>query len=1129
MKARRAWSARATYGRPPALGPRSPLAVWLHIFTVPILFTRVLRCRIRSTPIVGHLAGAYAVPGRWLCLEHSFMRAIIVVGCLTLMAGVLAQQPAPESSKNVQPGPGLEVKLWASEPEVTNPTNMAIDERGRVWVLEAVNYRRALRKQPDLRPAGDRIVILEDTNQDGTADKTTVFDQNANIRAPLGIAVLGNKVYVSQSPDLIVYTKDDNDRIVSREVLLTGFGGVDHDHGLHAIVFGPDGKLYFNQGNTGMSVTDRSGRLVQSSSYENDPLNRPDAGFFQGVSLRMNANGTNLEVLGHNFRNPYELTVDSFGNVFQTDNDDDGNAWTRLSYVMEGGNFGYYGPLHRAWNADRGGHFHNELPGVVPNILRLGPGSPCGLLIYEGTLLPERYRGQLMHAEAGKRIVGGYPLTNDGAGFSAKIEEIAFGGTDTWFRPSDVAVAPDGAVFITDWYDPGVGGHNMQDPSGARGRIYRVAPPNNRPRVPALDLKTDAGLVAAFGSANQSVRYLAHTELASRGAAAVPLLEGLWRQNNPILKARALWLLGGIPQAGPAAIAEALRDSDARFRILGLRVARSNAGDILTLASPLLKDPSPQVRREIAILLRDTDPSRMHPPYLTSSPQVRPSAAWLDAMITLIEQYDGQDRWYLEALAIAARGREDAIYERLKSAPAGRSAQASGQLVWVMRPRTAVPDLVATLQDASRPVVERELAADTLGAMQWPEAIRAIEAVIVAAGTPPALLDRTFAIYGRQLFSLWPEARSSAALPDVMRKAFSAPGSQAAAVDLAGRLGDIQFLPDVVALARLDSATPEARAAAIDLVTTTGDGQYLADVRALAITGPTPVRVAAVRATGALGQPDVHLWAQDILMSDAPNEVRGEALRLMATSVPGLNALLDLGEGGKLPAEFRSLAASLTNAAGPGRGRGRGGFAPAGGAGGRGAGQPPQTGLGRGGPDPGYAAVRERAAKVLPLPPTKSGPIPNIAALERNHRGNAEAGRRVFQVEGACAACHSLGGGVRLVGPDLSNIGIKYGKQAMLNHILRPNDAIGNEYVTSTFQLKNGETVSGIVSDNAPERIVVRINEKEERRLTSAEVASRQQSSVSLMPEGLLDAMSLQQVSDLLEFLATLTGGAPVR
>ena len=119
-----------------------------------------------------------------------------------------------------------------------------------------------------------------------------MFDQSPELRSPLGIDVLGDKVIVSQSPNIIVYTKDAGDHIVSKHVLLTGFKGVDHDHGVHAIVFGPDGRYYFNTGNEGWDVTGTDGTHVRM-----DP-----ASYFQGAAFRMNPDGARLEVLAQNFR-----------------------------------------------------------------------------------------------------------------------------------------------------------------------------------------------------------------------------------------------------------------------------------------------------------------------------------------------------------------------------------------------------------------------------------------------------------------------------------------------------------------------------------------------------------------------------------------------------------------------------------------------------------------------------------------------------------------------------------------------------------------------------------------------------------------------------------------------------------
>ena len=1047
----------------------------------------------------------------------------LVPSCLFLLVVLAAvgvrvrgQQNPEKTVAALKPAAGLAAGLYASEPMMSNPTNLTVDERGRVWVLEGVNYRRSARNQPDFRPAGDRIVILEDTNQDGKADKAKVFDQSPQIRVPLGIAVLGDKVIVSQAPDITVYTKDANDNIIKKEVLLTGFNGVDHDHGLHAIVFGPDGKYYFNQGNTGFDVADKSGKRMNMemqagpASGGNPAVTENRPGYYQGAVFRMNPDGTDLEVIGQNFRNPYEVALDSFGNVYQTDNDDDGNAWTRLLYNMEGGNYGFRGPLNRTWTEDRGTHWHQEVPGVAPLLLRLGAGSPCGLVVYEGNLLPAKYNGTLFHAEAGKRIIAAYTVANQGAGFTATTADLMNSGDDTWSRPSDVAVGPDGSVYVADWYDPGVGGHQMGDPEGGMGRVYRVAPTGNMPKVPALNLTTDAGLTAAFGSPNQSTQYLGYQAIKAKGQAAVPLLQSMWRQTaNPVLRARALWLLGGLGAPGTAAIQEALKDSDARFRVLGLRVAKLYKQDMLVVSKPLLHDSSSQVRREIALMMQDL--SRMLPPYGYTA-QVTASAAWMDAFVQLASQYDGKDRWYLEALNIAARGREEAIYAQLKAQPpAGLNAAARGQLIWGMRPKTAVVDLVATLNNASASAADRALAIDTLGAMSFPEAARAIETFILAPGTPPALAERAFNVYGHDLFSWWIDARKSPALPSALRKALTLPGAQAAAVSVADALNDPQYLPDLMTLAKSRTADPAARAAALETVSIKRDAQYLPDFQAIAAQSdaPLPVRVSAVKAVNYLGARNVESWAQQVMVSDSPNEVRVTALRLLGTTPAGLNMILDLAEKGTLPVELLSVARTLTNNAAPPPANAR-------------PGAPVSFMAMRNTParptDPVYIAIRDRAAKVLPLPANR---IPSAFQLDLNYRGTASDGRKVFDTDAGCAACHALGGPQKL-GPTLSTIGEKYDKQAMLDNIINPSDAVGPEYITTTFTLKNGSTVTGLVTAQSPGEIQVTIGPGTVQRINPADVASKDQLRVSPMPEGLLSGLSLQQVADLLEFLSTL-------
>lgn len=645
----------------------------------------------------------------------------------------------------------LEATLWAESPMFYNPTNMDIDIHGRVWITEAVNYRSFNNDSiHNLHHSkGDRVMILEDKDHDGKAETSKIFVQDKDLVSPLGIAVIGKKVIVSCSPHIIIYTDENQDDIPDKkEIFLTGFGGLDHDHSLHAVVQGPDGKWYFNTGNAGPHIVkDHAGWTLRAGSLYTggSPYNKTNKGnmvsddgkvWVGGLSLRIDPDGKGLKVMGHNFRNSYESTIDSYGNLWQNDNDDQVVA-CRTSWLMEGGNAGYFSnDGTRYWQADQRpwqeiftAHWHQDDPGVMPAGDKSGAGAPTGIVRYEGDVLGPQYQGMLFSADAGRNVVFGYKpqlrrsgydmgartnfltsLVGDNAGYVWN-DSAQNAKTEKWFRPSDVVVGTDGTLFVADWYDPVVGGHQMDDSLGY-GRIYRIRPKGTNPQAPRVDLKSWSGLIKAFKNPAIHLRAAAFDEMVSRGEAGVTNIKALLDDDNKFIQARAIWLLSKLGNNGVKEVTGLLDNKDPIVRSTAYRALRQVNVDILPVASKLADDTSSFVRREVIISLRDL-------PFDKTKP----------VLLKLAATYDGSDRWYLAALASSCHLHEQEIYDALVSSnivnknPLEWTAKAS-DLSCTLHPPAIADAFSARASDSSISMSERSRSITALAFINTTQAVK---------------------------------------------------------------------------------------------------------------------------------------------------------------------------------------------------------------------------------------------------------------------------------------------------------------------------------------------------------------------------------------------------------------------
>ena len=962
----------------------------------------------------------------------------------------------------------LKATLFAVEPMVVNPTNMDIDHRGRVWVCEGYNYRPTLNPDNPTKREGDRILILEDQNGDGKADKSTVFYQGNDVNAALGIWVMDNQAIVSCSPNVFILTDTDgDDRADKKEILFTGLGGEQHDHAIHAVVFGPDGKLYFNFGNAGEKLLDKDGNPITEQA--GIPVSAEGEPYRQGMVFRCDPDGSNFEVLGHNFRNNYEVAVDSYGTLWQSDNDDDGNKGVRINYVMEYGNYGYRDEMSgENWRTYRTGmhdeipkrHWHLNDPGVVPNLLQTGAGSPTGILVYEGDLLPERFHNQVIHADAGPNVIRAYPVKTDGAGYSASIDNIVK-GKDQWFRPADVCIAPDGSLFVADWYDPGVGGHQVGDLQ--QGRIYRLAP-NKKYSVPKIDLSSIDGAIEGLQNPNLSVRYLSWQKLHEMGDEAEVELTELTQSENPRLQARALWLLSKVEGKGEQYANQALQSENPDLRIAGIRMVRQQNRDMIPILQQMAQDESPQVRREVALALR----------YLDSS---EADEVWA----TLATQHDGKDRWYLEALGIGADLHAESRFQAWINkvgddwdTPVGRD------IVWRMRSKKTIPLLAELIQESEANTYPDRLRYFRAFDFQQDDSKQDVLASLAVQQHPNQEEITILALNHIDTERVKRSPQLKTALQTSLDKL---QGSETY-VELVKRYELKEYQPALLALAMEKSEESVGVEAAKLLLDFEGEVMMLDMLK----EGSTEERLSIIQALKRVNNDQsIGLLQQIITSQEQPIDLRKEAVMAFAGSWGGENRLLNMVRNGDLHADLDSTAAKVFSMA-------------------------------------MRNSIYEEGALLLGIDQEASDlpPIKELVTMQ----GNVDHGKTVFAQY--CQNCHVIGNQGIDYGPALSEIGDKLGKDGMYIAILEPSKGISFGYEGYTIKLNDDSQVTGYILSKTEDEVQLRMYGGRTETYARDQIASIEEMEQSLMFDNLERSMSQDDLVSLVEYLTTLKKGAAI-
>ncbi|MBN9118457.1 MAG: c-type cytochrome [Planctomycetes bacterium] len=966
--------------------------------------------------------------------------------------------PDPElERKTFQVAPGFEVTLWASDPLLAKPIQMNFDPQGRLWVASSEVY-------PQIKPgekADDKIIILEDTKGAGKADKTTVFADGLLI--PTGLEPGDGGVYVANSTELVhLSASKPGGKADRRKVLLSGFGTEDTHHIIHTFRWGPDCRLYFNQ-----SI------YIHSHIETPNGVKRLNAG---GI-WRFNPDKTELDVFCRGWINSWGHAFDRYGQSLVTD----GAGGEGINHAIPGG---YY-------LTSQGPHAQRVLHG-------LNPGSPkyCGLEIVSGRHFPADWQGDLITNDFRGHRVCRFKLQDDGSTFASREMTEVIKSDHPAFRPIDVKMGPDGALYIADWYNPIIqhGEVDFRDPrrDKTHGRIWRVtAKGRDLVKKPKLVDATIPELLKQLKSPEQWTRQQAKRVLKERGAEKVLPELGEWAKGLDGLddhaRLEAAWVRIAFGETAPAYDFRQIHDPGVRAAAI-----RNHAANLPPAQGTDQATQRCYVLAEVACVQGVTDPNpRVRLEAIRGLSRLRfPSAA--EAALRALDK--PMDRVLDYALWLTVRELEPYWLPEFQAGKLdfGGDAKKIAFALNAVGNRGTVKPVVALIDGGKVPKENLHglylLLAQIGGADELVKVLAYAggDAGVTAAQRTELAQAAEDAIRTRKV----PAPKQVPGLPSLLS---DASGARRSAMRIAG-LWKVQdqgrLLLGVVEDAK--STTEDRRAALDGLVAMGGPSMELALAGADDKKNPAARRDCIIAYTG-VKLDYAALKAAEFLPDAKPDD---ELLDLFAAFTTRKGGATQLAKAlalknNKLPPDVAKIGLKAVRASGQ--------------------------------PADDLAAALTKAGDLgaVKKPPT-ADEVKALAA-DALATGNAARGELIYRrKELQCLACHAYAGAGGQVGPDLTSIGASAQADYLVDSLLLPSKAIKENFDVTRVVTADDKVIQGIRLREADGLLVLRTAEDKEVAIPLKDIAERSKSTKSLMPEGLTDQLTKQEFADLVRYLSEL-------